>query len=115
MTVSILIFLAGCGKPEGEKAIGTEPAKDNKSVEARTIVRWPEVSEKVLGPRCVICHFEKNPDHLSDFSQSEAVKAAIGPIYFLTVAKPTMPPPPSKLSPGEMDILSHWIVDGMLL
>lgn len=89
----------------------------------RPAVKWAELQAKVIGPKCAACHFAKNPDDLSDLEDEESFRSLIGAIFFLSVAKPTMPPPPKEtpedapnpnaLTRSEKEMLAHWVVDGM--
>ena len=108
---------------EGANEEALSPQSTPTPIPERPYVRWTEVNEKIILPRCLGCHRTEVSKTLTDLSTYLALKDNIGSILVLTVANAYMPPPPqgtpqgaanpNQLSRNEKEILSNWVVDGM--
>ena len=85
---------------------------------------WSDVNNRVLKTSCTNCHFAGNPKGISDFSTIAPIRTSIGSILYVAVVAPVMPPAPpntpetapnpNQLTSDQKDLLSQWVVDGML-
>jgi hypothetical protein len=83
-------------------------------------VTWKQAFEKVISPKCVICHNPANADR-ADLSTYEKFKAVFPTVYGVTLlaigpddfVMPPSPMPP--LTKEDKQILADFLVDGLLL
>ena len=81
-------------------------------------IAWATVNQKVIGPRCVVCHSPGNPAGKGlDLSTHELFVSSAGSAYgltFLTDSAESKMPKGAPLSPEEKQIMSDYMADGLL-
>ncbi len=89
----------------------------------RPVVKWADVCREVFRPKCFNCHFDNNPQSISNLDNFDTFVETVGTSFYVTVVNSLMPPPPpgtpegepnpNKLTRAELEMFSNWIVDGM--
>lgn len=111
------------GAPEFAQTPETAPTPPAPTGGDRPVMKWAELSAKLLKSKCFNCHYKNNLDKVSDLEDYNTFVGTIGTSYFVTVVTPAMPPAPkgtpegapnpNQLTRSEKEMLSNWIVDGM--
>ena len=77
-------------------------------------ISWRSLKKKVIDVSCASCHFAKNTQGISDYTDLATFRASIDTIVFTTllISEAPMPPLPATLTPSQRRLLADWIADG---
>ena len=112
------------GAPENADVVQNPPEAPPSKEGLVRLVTWEQVRTKVIEKSCTSCHYAGNTSGISSYEDYETVKATVGTIFYTVAIQPVMPPAPNdwpedqpnpnQLTRDQKDLISAWIVDGML-
>lgn len=80
-------------------------------------VRWAELWNEVIEPKCVSCHTPPEPEGIADLTRIEFIRKGAADILHRTLApkkeKYRMPPKPDELTTEQKELITYWVIDGM--